>query len=769
MAPRFRAGVAVRGAALVLATSAGAGDTPSFVPDLEHVPAGVAGYDGFGVAVDWLDDATIVVGAPGDDTGGDEAGAIWVLGLDLTSGAVSVDTATRIAGGIVDAQFGESVATVAGLIAVGSPLEDGRRGAVRLVNPGSGEIMDLAIGDVANARFGASLDSAGDRLVIGVPGQGLALVRQIVDAAPIELGTIASPDGAGDRFGAAVTLAADGRVAIGAPGFDGDRGRVHVYAPGKKGWIPVAVLEGVASGDRFGESVRFCGDRLAVGAPGSGAGDAGSGRVYGSDLDPAMAIVLESHGYETGIRLDYDEASGLLAVGSTGQFYAGGVRLHRISEVVEPVGDLRPAVGFGQYELFGLGLGIRNGVVAAGSPFRDGTAGPYAGACFLAGTGVDCDGDLVEDAWETAAGFESDCNGNGAIDTCDITDGSSEDRDFNGIPDECQDVVVLEVPTPYATINAALAVARDGDEVLVRPGNYNEHVDFAGRAIVVESSDGPQVTTLDGTGLEGSIVTAVTGETSGSVLRGFTIAHGRLGTPFPENPAVRVGGGVFAYFASPTIESCIFRDNYASFGAGAYLYEWDGEMTSCVFEENEAAADGGALQLSRCDGSIQQVTFNANQCVRRGGAVHVFNGSPTMQSCVVTGNTAGSEGGGVSFASNDGTPVLLDSEVRGNLAEVIGGGIFIDEDTLDPEIGGTTVCENDPEDIFGGYTDLGGNQVCFCQGDLNLDGEISAGDLGLLLANWSNGQNFPQGDLNGDGEITAGDLGIMLALFGPCL
>ena len=149
--------------------------------------------------------------------------------------------------------------------------------------------------------------------------------------------------------------------------------------------------------------------------------------------------------------------------------------------------------------------------------------------------------------------------------------------------------------------------------------------------------------------------------------------------------------------------------------------------------------------------------------------MHVFTGSPTIELANITGNRAVSEGGGVSFASFDGTPRLVDSLISKNQADILGGGVFIDGDTQDPEISGTSICDNAPDDVYGSWTDLGGNTICFCDGDLNLDGEVSASDLGLLLANWENGSNFPQGDLNGDGEIGPADLGLLLSLFGPCL
>lgn len=52
-----------------------------------------------------------------------------------------------------------------------------------------------------------------------------------------------------------------------------------------------------------------------------------------------------------------------------------------------------------------------------------------------------------------------------------------------------------------------------------------------------------------------------------------------------------------------------------------------------------------------------------------------------------------------------------------------------------------------------------------CLGDLNGDGAVSGGDLGLLLAGWS----LPgASDLNEDGTTNGADLGLLLAAWGPC-
>ena len=53
------------------------------------------------------------------------------------------------------------------------------------------------------------------------------------------------------------------------------------------------------------------------------------------------------------------------------------------------------------------------------------------------------------------------------------------------------------------------------------------------------------------------------------------------------------------------------------------------------------------------------------------------------------------------------------------------------------------------------------------RGDLNLDGCVDSGDLGLLIALWGL-TDPPVGDLNGDGFIAAGDLGLLIGNWAPC-
>lgn len=58
-----------------------------------------------------------------------------------------------------------------------------------------------------------------------------------------------------------------------------------------------------------------------------------------------------------------------------------------------------------------------------------------------------------------------------------------------------------------------------------------------------------------------------------------------------------------------------------------------------------------------------------------------------------------------------------------------------------------------------------------CIGDLNFDGFVNQGDIDVVLAEWSSGENsvdFSVADLNNDGSVDGSDLGTVLGQWGPC-
>ena len=78
----------------------------------------------------------------------------------------------------------------------------------------------------------------------------------------------------------------------------------------------------------------------------------------------------------------------------------------------------------------------------------------------------------------------------------------------------------------YEKIQFAIDDANPDDPIRVMPGLYREAIDFKGKALRLFSSDGPEATTIDGTGSY-HVVTCAGGEGPGTVLDGFTITGGK--------------------------------------------------------------------------------------------------------------------------------------------------------------------------------------------------------------------------------------------------
>ncbi len=76
----------------------------------------------------------------------------------------------------------------------------------------------------------------------------------------------------------------------------------------------------------------------------------------------------------------------------------------------------------------------------------------------------------------------------------------------------------------YTEIQVAINAANPGDEIVVCPGTYSETITFTGNPVTLRSSEGPDVTVINGTG--GAVVRCLSGQGHETVLQGFTITGG---------------------------------------------------------------------------------------------------------------------------------------------------------------------------------------------------------------------------------------------------
>ena len=215
-----------------------------------------------------------------------------------------------------------------------------------------------------------------------------------------------------------------------------------------------------------------------------------------------------------------------------------------------------------------------------------------------------------------------------------------------GVP--VQAATVLNVPGTYATIQSAINAAANGDTVLVAPGVYVENIDFKGKLITVQSTQGPSVTTIDGGGVA-PVANFSSAETSAAVLQGFTLQHGNAPFAFGYE-----GAGVHINGASPTV-------------AGN------------VITANTACADGVGISVAFASPVIRDNTISGNAkqtgCSGQwGGGIYV-RGAASAQILhnTITNNTSDNGGGIGLFAA--GTPTVLNNTISNNTATYWGGGL----------------------------------------------------------------------------------------------
>ncbi|MEM7204508.1 MAG: integrin alpha, partial [Planctomycetota bacterium] len=426
--------------------------------------AGAGDFDGDGLA-------DVVVGAPGSDAGGANAGRASVF-----SGATgaSIHTLTGTADndllGTAVASAGDVNGDGYGDIIVGAP-----QGPVPAVGPGyavvcsgrDGTSLFVLTGDTLGDTFGASVSGTGDLdqdcrddVIVGAPlddfgvtSAGSAKVFAGRDGTLIR--SFHGP-GANDFCGHAVTGGGDVNsdgvpdVAIGSPGNDmsaPDAGMVQVFS-GTDGAL-LHTFAGLARGDRLGWSVDCNGDvdgdgfaDVVAGSPfrDTFAIDAGAATVH-SGRDGSRLCSLD--GRRFGDRCGFDVAfagnvnrdgrsdvilgcpleDSTAPDAGTARVFAGLPCRHTPAATVEPpAGSIAPGAAFGRH-LAELGDLNGDGRVdfIVGAP-GDSTQGRQGNGSAQIISGADqqvlftLDGDADGDAFGSAVGSAGDVDGDGIND-----------------------------------------------------------------------------------------------------------------------------------------------------------------------------------------------------------------------------------------------------------------------------------------------------------------------------------------------------------------
>ena len=245
--------------------------------------------------------------------------------------------------------------------------------------------------------------------------------------------------------------------------------------------------------------------------------------------------------------------------------------------------------------------------------------------------------------------------------------------------------------------------------------------------------------------------------------------------------AVKQDGSLVAWGSDPYwgITNVPTGNNYAKVASGSWHHlaiTQTGEVRAWGFNDTGACAVPQGL-TARAVAAWWKFSFAA----RQSGGVTWWGQDPdgAMQGIPTEGNFIDvalnvSEGktGGLALRA-DGTIVSwpTNSISPGTYASSLTMAFAIRDDDCDGSGTGdlTQIATGELADLNSdGIPDICEGPTCN-DIDLNLNGIVDGGDLGVLLAFWGPvSPAFPRADINKDGFVNGADLGIVLAFWGPC-
>jgi hypothetical protein len=224
-------------------------------------------------------------------------------------------------------------------------------------------------------------------------------------------------------------------------------------------------------------------------------------------------------------------------------------------------------------------------------------------------------------------------------------------------------------------IQAGIDSSAAGDTVLVSAGTYNENltVNASQNGVRILSEAGASETIVLAAA-PGTVVDFI-GVNRSTVLKGFTLTGG-TGAPNPEDPGSFHGGGVRAYYCSPSILENVIKDNRVEPGRGGGIQSFGGSplIQGNVIQGNFASYHGGAIHVEHGSPDIIGNRIVGNTTLG-GGAVTAYYSTILVSRNEISSNEAYINGGGIVV---DHCQVVIEGNILGNnCSHSIGGGVFL--------------------------------------------------------------------------------------------
>ena len=318
------------------------------------------------------------------------------------------------------------------------------------------------------------------------------------------------------------------------------------------------------------------------------------------------------------------------------------------------------------------------------------------------------------------------------------------------VPAPVRAATTINVPGDYSTIQAAIDAAADGDTVLVAPGTYLESIRFWGKAITVESSGGPDVTTIDAQSLD-VVVRFEDGEGRDSIIRGFTITGGESLSTDPT----RRGGGVLAVGADPTIEGNIITANCSDDGGHGVLLI----NSSSRVEANEITANngdcvpahdksGGGIQASGGNPEVVDNDITSNEAYN-GGGIWFNNTSGLISGNYIFFNEARERADGIySTGSNSGDSLIVNNFVVRNWGEQMRGRGIVRNNTFYSGSGSAVLLGDGAVFVNNAVSGEGGPVVRCGNATISFNAVFNVLPIGLLYSENCGDRTGIDGNLN---------------------
>ncbi len=246
----------------------------------------------------------------------------------------------------------------------------------------------------------------------------------------------------------------------------------------------------------------------------------------------------------------------------------------------------------------------------------------------------------------------------------------------------------IRVPDDYATIQAALNIANEGDTVFVVAGTYIENIiwpETNGIKLIGQDSSN---TIIHGGNIKRTVFIGSSIIDSSTIFQGFKITGAKgdglcIYNCSPQLNLLRIeknasnsnGGGLYIKNSNPIMTNITINSNTSEQGAGIYLENSNPIMMNMKIYSNVAKYYGGGLYMKDSNPTMTNIAIYSNKATLSAGGIYLRDSDPIIENSAIYSNISSTDAGGVSlFFSN---PTITNVTIHSNETSSNGGGIYL--------------------------------------------------------------------------------------------